>query len=467
MFKQNFVGREEELQGLREQYNEDRSFVIIYGRRRVGKTELVRKFSQGKDHIYFLAGEKPEKESIAELQKIMANFLKDDFFPRIGFTGWEELFEEFMNRADKKLAGKKLIINIDEFPYLINENKAIPSIFQKIWDEILRGRNVMLILLGSSIGMMETHVLGYKSPLYGRRTGQWKLKPFGFKTFQEIFPRCSFEERLKFFSFTDGIPAYINKIDASKSPLWNMKNRIFKRGEYLYEEAENLLRQELRAPGNYFLILQAIAEGNRRYGKICNRTGLSKSLVSQYLNNLIELHVVKKEFPITQRKESRNALYRLNDHYYEFWFRFVYPNKNLIEENKQDILIRNISDELIIHESFVFEDVCGQILWDIYPMEFNRLGRWWHKGEEIDLVALNEKENRILFGECKWSRNKVGVDALKDLEKKAKEVEWRNKKREESFVLFSKSGFREELRREDSERQDLFLFGPENTVILR
>ena len=452
MFKQ-FIDRDKELRWLEKTHKETHnSFLIVYGRRRVGKTELIKYFSKDKPHVYFLAGTKFDKENIADLQNIMGDFLKDKLFKRIEFSGWEELFKEFI----KKIEGPILFI-IDEFPYLIEQNKAIPSIFQKIWDENLKNEQIMLILCGSSIGMMETEVLGYKSPLYGRRTGQWKLEPFKFKVLKQFFPNHSFEDRLRFYSFLDGIPEYLNKMDAEKSPTWNLNNRIFKKGEYLYEEAENLLRQEFREPRSYFSIIQAVAEGNTKYGEICSRTGLSKSMASQYLKNLIDLHIVTKEFPVTQRKESRNACYLLSDNYYDFWFEFIYPNRSLIEEDKQETLMRNIKEKLQIHYSSVFEQVCREMIWNISP-DVARVGLWWHRGEEIDIVGLNEKEDTILFGECKWSKNRVDIKLLDELKQKSECVKWKIDKRKEKFILFSKSGFTEELENMAKNKTELELY---------
>ncbi len=439
MFKQ-FLNREKELEWLKKNYRSiQSSFLIIYGRRRVGKTELIKQFIKNKPHIYFLAGTKTEKENILELQKIMADFLKDEIFKKIKFESFEELFQEFSKKTKEKI-----IIAIDEFPYLIEGNNAIPSIFQKIWDEILKEKKIMLILCGSSISMMETQVLGYKSPLYGRRTGQWKLEPFKFKNLKLFFKESSFEERLKYYSILDGIPQYLNKIDNKRNAYYNLKNKIFQKGEYLYEEAENLLRQEFREPRNYFTILQAISEGFSKYGEICNRTDLNKSLVSQYLSNLIELHIVKKEYPVTQKKESRNARYYLSDNYFDFWFEFIYPNKSIIEEDRQDRLISSIEKKLKKHYSFVFEEVCKEIIFDIYP-SIVKVGKWWYKDNEIDIVAINEETKKIIFGECKYTEKKVEIDVLEKLKRKAKEVKWENKKRNEEFIIFSKNGFTKEL----------------------
>lgn len=450
VFKQ-FVDREIELKWLNRSYKQKySSFLILYGRRRVGKTELLKHFSKDKDHIYFLATTKTERENLKDLQNVMANFLKDELFRKVDFIGWEDLFKEFTKRT------KKIIIIIDEFPYLIELNKAILSIFQRIWDENLKDKQIMLILCGSSIGMMETEVLGYRSPLYGRRTGQWKVEPFKFRDLKLFFPKYGFEDRLMFYSFLDGIPHYLNQMDTTKTPLWNIQNKVLKRGEYLYEEAENLLRQEFREPRNYFSILHAIADGNTKYGEICNKTELDKPLVSQYLKNLINLHIVKKEYPITQKKETRNTRYELSDNYYDFWFKFVYPNKSLIEEDKHDILMKNIKEKLTLHYSKVFEQVCREIVFDLHNL--NRIGRWWYKDKEIDIVGLNEQQNMILFGECKWSKRKIGMETIEDLEKKSREVRWKNHKRREIYVLFSKSGFTEDIKSLAQNRTNLQLY---------
>lgn len=368
-----------------------------------------------------------------DLRSLMADHLNEEMFGRIDFRGWEDLFQEFIKRTEGHV-----IIALDEFPYLIEVNKAIPSVFQKIWDGSFKDEEVTLILCGSSIGMMETHVLGYRSPLYGRRSGQWKLTPFKFKELKEFFPDHTLEERLMFYSFLDGIPMYLSLMDPGKDPVWNLKNNLLSKGSYLYEEAKNLVIQELRVPSNYLSVLQAIAEGNTKYGEICNRTGFGKSKVSQYLANLRELHVVDREFPVTQRKENRNALYRLHDNYYDFWFEFVYPNMSLLEEGRIDEALDE--DKLRRHVSFVFEQICREYL----SKEFPRIGRWWGKGEEIDIVGMDGV--RTIFGECKYSKNPVGVDTLLErLREKAGPVGGDDGE----FVLFSWSGFQDGLEDED------------------
>src|SRR3989338_4309960 len=294
MFQQ-FVGREKELEFLENMYNAglEAQFAVIYGRRRVGKTELVKTVSSGKPHVYFLADERGEKENLRELQKAFAVHFQDSLLEKAGFGSWPDLFLE----VSKKKWGKRLIIAIDEFPYLIKSDKATPSVFQKIWDSHLSKKNVLFILLGSSISMMEKKVLAKNSPLYGRRTGQWKLMPLEFSETRAFLPHWTMEEQIKAYSIADGIPLYLKKLNHSETINENLAEKVLKNGAFLYEEAEILLKSELREPANYFNILKAIASGKNRFGEIANTTELEKSKVSKYLSNLIMLHFIQKEFP--------------------------------------------------------------------------------------------------------------------------------------------------------------------------
>jgi len=445
-----FIDREEQKKWLEDQC-QDKGLTVIYGRRRVGKTALIEEVIKDKKAIYFLADQRPENQNIAGLQAEMADFVEEDLFREAEFDDWIKLFQEFVERIDQEL-----IIAVDEFPYLIEGNDAIPSIFQKIWDQILEDENIGLVLCGSSISMMENHVLDYKSPLYGRRTGQWKLKPLEFDSFSLFFPSLEFEERLKLYGLIDGIPAYIKHMDTENTTEQNLEENILTKGSVLYEEAEFLLKQEMRNPTNYFAILQAIAEGYTRFGEIVNRTSLNKSTVSQYLSNLQEIHVVEKEFPVTQNTESRNALYQLSDNYYSCWFDMVYPNKGMVEQNKQEKLMENIQENLRHRTSRTFEQVCRQI--SAKKFDIGKIGRWWHNQHEIDVVGLNEEKSKILLGECKWKNSKVGLSTFKQLKEEAEMVKWGGEDRIEKYVLFSKSGFTKKLQNESEEQENLELF---------
>lgn len=435
MIQQKFVNRKQELDVLEQQYKEDTSLIIIYGRRRVGKTELINQFISNKPGIYFLADERRDLSNLKELQNIMGSYLNDSLFTKANIISWHELFDEFA-----KLAKNKPVIVIDEFPYLIHGNDAIPSLFQKIWDLNLAKREICLILLGSSIRMMEKHTLEYGAPIYGRRTAQLKVLPLKFKHLKEFFPKKEAEELIKIFSITDGIPLYIKKFDADLGFINNLRYNVFSVGKFLYDEAEVLLKEELREVANYFAILKSIASKRSRFNDIALGTNLDKTLISKYLSNLLKLHIIRKEFPVTEKKELRDTRYIFSDNYYNFWFRFVYPYKTLIESNKQEELLKIIKDDLNIYCSFVFENVCKQFLEDAgLPFTIIKIGRWWHKDKEIDIVALNDLTKEIMFVECKWQENVNARKILEELKEKNKYVQWHNDKRKEHFCIIAKS----------------------------
>ncbi|MFH1638319.1 MAG: ATP-binding protein [Candidatus Woesearchaeota archaeon] len=436
---QQFMDRKEEIKNLESFYKrKGPQLFVIYGRRRVGKTELIKQFTKNKPHIYFLADTRKDEFNIRDLQQLIALHFKDSLFEKANINSWYGLFEEL----GKKIGSKKIILVIDEFPYLIRANKAITSIFQKIIDEILSKTNIFLILCGSSISMMENEVLAHKSPLYGRRSGQWKVEPLKFCYLKGFFPRYKIEELVKLYSITDSIPLYLLKFEPAKSSDYNIINRIFKKGEFLNQEVEFLLKEELREPGNYFMILKAIAHGNRKFGEIINNTEMDKTLVSKYIDTLIKLRIIAKEFPVTAKKEKvRDTLYLFEDNYFLFWFRFVYPFRYMIEEGKGESLLKQVLPSFNQHVSFVFEKVCKEFLSSdkIAPFEYAKIGRWWHKHEEIDLVAFNDASRQIIFAECKW-KNKVNADKeLKALVEKSKKVKWNNGRRKEYYCIIAKS----------------------------
>lgn len=441
-----FINRERELGFLKKIHRDKQSrFIVIYGKRRVGKTELVKQFFRNIPHIYFLADKAPEREQLRMLSEKVGLMFKDEFLLSRGFGNWYEFFKYIKTKG-------RIVIAIDEFPFLIEANRAIPSIFQKGWDEDLRDSNIFLILLGSSIGMMETEVLGYKSPLFGRRTGQLHIKPLNFRNAKKFFPEKSNEEFLYIYSILGGTPAYLHQFDQS-SDLWsNIKHNVLQPEAYLYSEPEFILREELREPRNYFSILRAISMGKTRVSEIINETGFEKSMTGKYLSVLTDLRIIRREVPVTEKsfEKSKKGIYMMDDGFFRFWFRFVFPNRSFIEEGETGYVIKNkIKPILDIFSSHTFEEACRSFVGKGLAggMRFDKVGRWWSKDAEIDIVAMNEEENSIFFGEVKWSKNKVGMDLLNELKNKAAMVEWGKKTRNEYYALFSRKGFTEEVKR--------------------
>ncbi len=437
-----FINRSQELNFLNERYSTNKpQFIVIWGRRRVGKTELIKKFIKDKKHIYHLVTKTRGDRQLEKFaKKISRSF--DDFVPKV--DDWEDLFEYFKS----KIKDKRPILVLDEFPYLIESNREIPSLFQLFWDEYLKYTNVFLILCGSSIGMMEKNVLDQKSPLYGRRTGQIRLEQFNLKNTMKFFPKKDFKSQIEIYSTLDGVPLYLNEFSQSLDIFENIKNSILQKEEVLHEEVEFLLKEELRETSTYYTILEAIAFGYTKMSKIASKCNIEVYNLPKYLKVLENLNIIKKESPITVGKaKSKNTLYFIDDHYFRFFFRFVFPNLSDIEEGMQheviDSLIKPYFEDYV---SFTFEKVSKQALWELarqkkLPFVPSKIGRWWHKDQEIDLVGLNKFRKEILFAECKWTNKKVGIKIVNQLIDKAKEVRWHNLDRVEYFILFSRSGF--------------------------
>ncbi|MFZ2958616.1 MAG: ATP-binding protein [Candidatus Ozemobacteraceae bacterium] len=439
-----FINRQRELGFLRDRKKrKGPELIIIYGKRRVGKTELVKQFFKDIPHVYFLADKTSEHDQLKDFSERIALFYKDDFLASRGFGSWGECLAYL---------GKKgpLVLAIDEFPYLIESNPAVPSLFQKGWDEHLAYGETILILLGSSIGMMETEVLGHKSPLFGRRTGQLLVDPLSFAEAHQFFPRLSQQEFMPVFATLGGMPAYLKKFDPRRSFWKNVREQLLQPEAYLFAEPEFILREELREPRNYFSILRAMSQGKTRVSEIINETGFDKSLVGKYLSVLLDLRIIRREIPITEKipEKSKKGLYFLSDPFFRFWFKFVFPNKSFIEEGDSAYVLKHkLKPDFDLFVSQVFEDVCRDLVRSgtFGKKKYSRVGRWWTKDAEIDVVAIDDESGVMLFGEAKWSTKKVGIDILEDLQRKAALVDWNNKTRQEHFVLFSRSGFTDGL----------------------
>lgn len=437
-----FVNREEELDFLDEKWKRDGAqLIVIYGKRRVGKTELAVQFAQKRPHIYFLCEKISGQHQLDKFTEAAAAFFKDEFLSKGGFKDWETALK-YIAKKNTKIA-----LILDEFPYLIETDPAIPSTFQKGWDLYLKDSPVFLILLGSSISMMERSVLHYKAPLYGRRTGQLLIQPFKFKELQKLFPKASFEDRLAIYAIVGGTPLYLNKFQG-QAPMEVVREEILRKGEPLYEEVEFLLREEFKEPRNYFVILEALSLGKHKLSELINETGLDKGTVSRYIAILEDLGITKKEIPITEKipEKSRKGIYRIEDNFFNFWFRFVFRNRSLLEENKIEEVASKIEPalpELLArnYEKIASEILSEAILQHKMPLRFESCGRWWDRNEEIDLLALNRSTGEILFGEVKWSNKPLGTNVYEDLKAKSQKVEWGKKQRREHFALFSKSGF--------------------------
>ena len=455
-----FVNRKGELDYLEKVYKKKNSnLIVIYGRRRIGKTELLRYFSKDKKHIFFSSDLSPENEQLRQFSEIIYKITKESFLQTQRFSSWEALLIYIFDHLLPKI---KLII-IDEFPYLCNGNKALPSILQKIWDKKYKNSNVFLVLCGSYMSFMEKEVLGRKSPLFGRRTGQIYLQPLKFKDIKEFFPGYTKENRVYVYSILGGTPAYLEKFNDRRKITDNIKEEILNKNSFLYREPRFLLMEELREPSVYFSIIEAIAFGKTKINEIVQSTGITdRTKINKYLTVLRELHIVKREVPVTEVKphKSRRGIYILEDPFFRFWFKYVFPNLSYLEEGEVDyVWAKKIKPDIDSFVGLIFEDICIQKIKELnrgnkLPFKLDKVGRWWNGKDEIDIVGFNGTK-KFLFCECKWSNRKVGINILEKLEEKAGIFD---NVREKYFGFFSKSGFTDKLLKLKKKRKDIMLF---------
>jgi AAA+ ATPase superfamily predicted ATPase len=442
-----FIDRENELEFLNKKWNEEKfQLIVLYGKRRVGKTSLMRKFVEEKPGVYFLADKRELKIQLAELLEIVGNELNNPILQKYPATDWLDFFNILKNQVKERF-----VLVIDEYPYLTEVDSATSSIFQKVVDKILEDSKIFLVLSGSSIAMMENEVLNYTSPLYGRRTGDIWLKPLTFKSSQEFYPNLDFHKFLEFYMVLGGLPAYISRFDPTRSTIENITDKILTPGE-LFNEVNFILRQEFREPTNYFAILKAISVGKRKYSEIVNSVTLASNQLTTYLQTLENLHLITKEYSVTDEPaKSKKGLYKLQDNFYKFWFQYIYPFKSYLEFGEKQSSLSKISEDWQTNLGKTYEDVCRELIWSItahYPDKFfvlEKSGRWWDNKIEIDLVGFNKLEKKILFGECKYSNKVVGMNIYLELKEKAQKVDWYKDERQDYFVLFSGSGFTPEL----------------------
>lgn len=443
-----FYGRKEELDFLEDRYKSNQGeFVVLYGRRRIGKTELLREFSKNKSHVFYSCKETIDAEQLELFSKKLlkdnpiANYLKS-------FSTWEDAFA-FIN--DLQTKEKKLVI-IDEFPYMVMNNSSIPSIFQNLWDETLKNENVMIVLCGSSMSFMEKNILSEKNPLYGRATGIYKINEVDVFTSTLFFKNMNDEDKVIRYSILGGVPHYLNQFATELSTEENIKKNILTKGSILYNEVEFLMKQELRETSVYYTIIEAVAMGNTKLNEIYTKTQIDKAKISVYLKNLIKLNIIEKEYPVTEpikkRVKVQGGLYKLKNNYFKFYFRFVYPNISELEESDVDGVYEYMVEPFLNeYASYVFEDVCIQYMRKLNKKQslsfrYSKIGRWWKKQIEIDILAMDNNENGI-FGECKWKNSKMNKNDLERLREKSLAVEEHFESK--YYYLFSRSGFTDEL----------------------
>ncbi len=456
--KHQFVNRTQELAFFKTAWERpEAQLLVLYGRRRVGKTALLQRFARNVPAVHYVATRLPEAQQLAELGQALGRAVDDPVLASAGFTSWEQLFL-WIEHAPRRIA-----IILDEYPYLVEANRALSSLWQRAWDARLGASNAFVVLCGSSIAMMEKETLHVRSPLYGRRTGQLRLGPLAFQHASELVAGYGFDDRVRTFSVVGGVPYYLRLLDPQRPLLENIRRSVLETGAPLREEVEFLLRQELREPRVYFAILSAIAAGKRKLSEILNAAALAPQTAGKYLGVLQDLGLVVREVPITEKRpdKSKRGLYRIQDPFVRFWFRFVLPQRNLLETDRVGSALATVRKKLDHFTSETYETICRDavrsgLLDGPSGMRWETVGRWWDRQTEIDVVAFDRGRSRTLVGEVKWSGRPVGTNILADLEYKAT-LFAKTRSAPVFLALFSRSGFTPALRRAAETRSDLLL----------
>lgn len=421
--------------------------AIIYGRRRVGKTALISEFCKDKPTVFFSALNATSAENLEELSRAIYEKDHHDVSAAPIYSSYDNAFSEITQISENE----RLVFVIDEYPYLVKAERSISSRLQHIIDHIWQNSKLFLILCGSSMSFMENQVLGYESPLYGRRTAQYKIKALDYNEITVFNPQLSYEEQALVYGITGGIPHYINKLNVKTNIDSALLENLFNTSGYLFEEPENLLKQELREPVVYNSIISAIAGGASRSNEIATKVGLESGICAKYLKVLIDLGILKKETPITE-KAGKKTIYGIGDNFFRFWYRFVPKNVSAISSGRigriYDYAIKKYYSDYM---GLVFEQMCRDYLLkyaEDISMELSDVGQWWRtdakskKEIQIDIVGTLLDSKKYIIGSCKYKNEKVGMDEF-ELLKHYSEVF--GKGEDYRYYIFSKSGFTDGL----------------------
>lgn len=453
-----FIGRTQELKTLNQLYQSDKfEFAVIYGRRRVGKTALINAFIGDKKAIYFIGVESNAKQNLENFSQRIIE-CSTGMIADTSFASFQAALEYVFQMAEKE----RIILAIDEYPYVARSSKSLASTLQLLIDKYKDTSKLMLILCGSSMSYMEDQVLAYKAPLYGRRTAQMKILPFSFEEACHYLFRMSDEDKALMYGVVGGTPQYLLQINDKLSVEENIKNTYLNPMSFLFEEPTNLLKQEVREPAIYTAIISAIATGSSRMSEISSKVGEDTNVCATYLKNLMTLGIVQKETPYGE-KASRKSIYSIADNMFRFWYRFVLENNALIARGAADLAYNRIKPYFTDYMGKVFEDICIQYLWKLLlagqsPVEFSSLGRWWGNNPatrsqtEIDIMGEQDK-NTALFAECKWTNEKVDLSVLDTLIERSKLFNYQNV----HLYLFAKSGFTKGCMEKASEIGNVYL----------
>lgn len=460
----NFVNRTHELADLEDLWQRPGAqMVVVYGRRRTGKTTLLSKFLQDKPSLFWVADRFPATTLLGDFSRVLYAYQYPDVPVDANFTypSWETAFRTLAAIA----RNQRLVMVIDEFPYAVEAEPGLPSLLQRLWDHEFKQTQIYLVLCGSHIGMIERELMNYGAPLYGRRTGQILLQPMDFAALRLFFPHWNVIQQMNVYAILGGIPSYWEQFDGRHTVETNIRERILRPNNLLYLEPNFLVSEELREPRNYLGILRAIGQGHRQMVEIANASGINRTNLSRYLETLRDLRLVERRIPVTERhpEQSRKGLYRLSDNFLEFYFRFVAPFREDLEQGFPERAWQTIDQQLpAFVGSTAFEELCRD--WvkrrgaqGYLPFRPEKVGSYWDRTTQVDVVALNWSEKTALLGEARWTSCPLSTQSLDELRAKSAavlpEASWQI-----HYALFSRSGFSEPLQQQ-AQTEPLLLVG--------
>ncbi|MFQ5401570.1 MAG: ATP-binding protein [Anaerolineae bacterium] len=456
-----FVGRKRELQTLESFYQSaNAGLLILYGRRRIGKTRLITHFlerHQETPTFYWVATTHNEAYQLRDFSQAIMHHdprLAGPPTEAFSFSGWEQALHHLADVV--ALSEKPQLVVLDEFTYLLRNEPAISSIFQKVWDHRLSQLpQLKLILTGSLIGMMAREVIAYQAPLYGRGTAQIRLRPLPFSAVQELFPQRRADERVAIYGVTGGVPAYLEIFTRTDDFVGALRDHCLVPGSMMMSDPAVILYEQLQEPQTYESVLSAVASGFHQWSDIAKMAGLSDTALGHYLKVLQELEFIERREPALAKPKSKSGRYYVSDHFLRFYYRFVVPQIGPIERGYQEAAAQKVYAELrpFLGE-YVFEELCREWVWaaamagqlDFVP---EVVGSYWRtyrgKGVQLDVVAAAPREKRLLIGEAKWGRDRLSRRLLPDLVQRSQRMPQVAKGWTTQYVLFAREGFTDAL----------------------
>jgi AAA+ ATPase superfamily predicted ATPase len=452
-----FINRESELAQLEGQFAQNSgSLVVLYGRRRLGKTCLLHEFASSKPHCYFMADRAGEADLRRSLAKAMAVALGEPVLETAEYASWYDLFAAFDRFRPRE---QRFVLIFDEYQYLCQVQPAFSSFLQKWWDEHWSGANMVVVLCGSVTSMMYRETLAASAPLYGRASAQILLRPIGFHHISKFLPDKTGVERLEFYALTGGVPRYLRLASPYRCLKDALEALVLNPDGILHNEARQLLQEEIQTPNQCWSILNAVGSGANRISEIAGRMGQPANKLTRYLDLLKDLHLLRRETPVLERNpaKSKKGIYVVSDPFFRMWFGAIYPYGSFFEFAEKEAAYSRIEPRIEKLISECYEEVCRQWIRE-RALDFNAVsvGRQWSSGYEIDVAGVDANGHLSVVGECKWSENKMGVTVFHELEEKVltQKLPLATHCR---YFLFNISGFTSELEELAGVRNDIVL----------